>query len=173
MAWSEQVQVGKRQYAPGNSYGRVDVDECNQNTIDYVLKYMLKIKPDGQDQIKEPELSFMSKGLGSGYINDETLRYISKPSGNAVVNQRGTKTSLPRYYSKRYLSEEDRNRKAIYIRNEVERKQKERETRLIREGKNPDQVDVQGKAARYETLSNRKHLRDVKNEKRNRQAGNG
>jgi len=45
-AWCEQVRVDQadkqNKYRPGRTKGRIQIDECNVNTVDYVLKYMIK-----------------------------------------------------------------------------------------------------------------------------------
>lgn len=161
-AWSTQKKIGKNYY-PDESMGISEIDECNQNTIDYVLKYITKHDPtNGDFEGKEKELSFMSKGLGAGFINPGTLRYIQQPHGNQVVSSRGVKTALPRYYNKKYLTESQRNKKSAYIRNEVEKAKEENDNRLIRQGLSPDVVAHSAKEARYKTQVQRTKNRDLK-----------
>jgi len=163
LAWSSQVKQGSKYY-PGESMGRIEVDECNVNTIDYVLKYITKHDPqDGDFEDKEKELSFMSKGLGAGFINPGSLRYIQQPHGNQVVNQRGNKTALPRYFNKKYLTEAQRNKKSAYIRREVEEKKETDYNNAVRRGLSPDKLEAQGKSARFKTQISRTKNRDLKN----------
>jgi len=164
-AWSSQVRncEGKRiTYTPGESKGITDIDEVNVNTVDYVLKYMLKHHPDGEFDGKEKELSFMSKGLGSGFINPESLRYIQQPGGNMVVNQRGGVTGVPRYFNKKYLTEEQRNNKSSYIRKVVQEKEEKDYQEAVRNNIDFDKKIQTGKAARFNRLVTRTKNRDLK-----------
>ena len=74
----------------------------------------------------------MSKGLGGFALNGELKRFIKRPEANFVINQRGHKVSLPRYYRKKYLTEEEQLQKNLYISGEIERQQIEEEA--IRKG---------------------------------------
>jgi len=123
-AWSEQVRNGSQdptnQYKPGRSKGRIQIDECNVNTVDYVLKYMIKLRKDDEEwENKAKEKSYMSKGIGQSVADPEFIRYIKQPSGNQVVNTRGHKVPLPRYYSKKYLNDDERGQKGLYIASEI------------------------------------------------------
>lgn len=162
-AWSSQVRNNKKEpYQPGIKMGIVDIDEMNVNTVDYVLKYMLKHNPNGNFEAKEKELSFMSKGLGISFVDDATLRDIRDPSRNLVVNSRGGVTGLPRYYNKKFLTEEERNRKGSYIRQQVEKKKADDYDKAARKGINLDAKIQSGKAHRYKTLVTRTKNRDLK-----------
>lgn len=107
--------------------GRIQVDECNVNTIDYVLKYMMKDPAEKVKDAIQPEKSFVSKGIGNRAITGELKRYIKTPEGNMVINTRGSKVALPRYYRKKYLTEEEAKAKNLYIASSIEQKQKEEE----------------------------------------------
>jgi len=166
LAWSSQQNLGTKTkpiYYPGESMGRTEVDECNPNTIDYVLKYITKHDPsDGDFEDKEKELSFMSKGLGAGYINPGTLRHIQQPDGNMVVNRRGFKTALPRYFNKKFLTEKERNNKSAYIRREVEKSQERDYKDALRRGVSYDDVQAKAKAQRFNNQISRTKNRDLK-----------
>lgn len=162
-AWSVQMREDKKSpYYPGESKGKIDIDEMNVNTVDYVLKYMLKHHRDGDTQGKEKELSFMSKGLGACFVDDATLRDIQQPDRNLVVNSRGGVTGLPRYYNKKFLTEEERNRKSSYIRTKVQAKKDKDYATAIRNGIDYDKKVQTGKAHRYKTLITRTKNRDLK-----------
>lgn len=164
LAWSSQVKIKELGgYFPAESMGRIEVDECNPNTIDYVLKYITKHDPsDGDFEEKEKELSFMSKGLGSGFIDSASLRHIQQPYGNMVVNRRGIKTALPRYYNKKYLSESQRNKKSAYIRDEVEKKKEADYQSATRSGLPYDELQSKAKNARFTKQISRTKNRDLK-----------
>lgn len=157
-AWSEQVCVGKegrkKHYIPGRSKGKVDVDECNINTIDYVLKYMVK-SPMEKEGMEVREKSFQSKGLGAGIANSQFIDFIKREEGNQVVNSRGVKIPLPRYYNKKYLTDKEREKKGNYIRYKVEYEKNKREKEMRRLGKNPDEIEVSKIMARQEYVEKR------------------
>lgn len=134
------------------NYGRIQIDECNINTIDYVLKYMVKDHSgeDYDNRIKEK--SYMSKGLGLSAWTKNMESYAIKPEANLVVNQRGQRVALPRYYSKKFLSEEQRREKGKYIANEVKTQDALRRKKIIDEGRNPDLVEKQDKDRRNHLL---------------------
>lgn len=154
-AWAEQIKIKPKVYKPGFSYGRIQIDDCNVNTIDYVLKYMVKERGDYDDSM-EKERSWMSKGLGN-ITTPEFVRYINEERGNVVVSQRGTKVALPRYFRKKYVSEEASKKKAAYIAEYV-KKQDEKIKRMV-EGQNGnyDEYIAKGKDNRLNNLKKRKH----------------
>lgn len=164
-AWSEIVHItedsGKKHYLPGRSKGKIDVDECNVNTIDYVLKYMIKT-PSERSEREVPEKSFMSKGLGLGIADKQFVDYIKTEKGNLVVNSRGTKISLPRYYNKKFLTDTEREVKSNYIRTQIEYEKGKRDALLMRHGIQPGEVDLKEKIARFDYLKNRSR-REIKN----------
>lgn len=158
-AWSKQVRHGtqrKPQYKPSEAFGKVQIDECNVNTIDYVLKYMVKFHEDGYNEEKQKECSWMSKGIGMAVANSEFINFIQKIESNQVVNTRGSKIPLPRYYRKKFISEEVRNEKNRYIAHEIQRQLEERDETFRRSGLNPDYVDRANKESRLEHIKNRK-----------------
>jgi len=95
-------------------YGRIQIDECNINTIDYVLKYMMKHEMEKQNNDREAERAFMSKGLGLHVATPEFLRHISRPENNQVLNARGFKVPLPRIFRKKFLTDEENEAKQRY-----------------------------------------------------------
>jgi len=101
--------------------GKVDVDsDVNVNNIDYVLKYMIKDHSNINYENRDKEKSFMSKGLGLSVADSNFQNYIRQPQNNQVLNQRGTKIPLPRYYRKKLLSEEEQQEKNQYIAQQVQ-----------------------------------------------------
>lgn len=155
-AWSKQMRISKGVYQPVDPKGRVDVDECNQNTIDYVLKYMVKNEMEGNFDGRQKEISFFSKGLGKGFIDDYTLKHIRRPENNSVINSRGHRVPLPRYFKKKYLTDEENEAKANYIRKEVEKQKEKFDNKYIRQGKNPNLVRAGQAKERFHIIKNRK-----------------
>lgn len=136
--------------------GKVDVDpDVNVNNIDYVLKYMVKFKTNAEYENKEREISFMSKGIGSSVVDDEFRRYISKPYNNKVVTDRGNKISLPRYYNKKYLSEEERINKSNYIAKEIQEAKAEKEHTILSLGLPLGNLERSAKESRLHQLKSR------------------
>ncbi|AXH73966.1 MAG: replication initiator protein [Microviridae sp.] len=131
--------------------GKVQVDECNVNTIDYVLKYMIKETSPGKYENKTRECSFMSKGLGN-VVNTEFINYIQTDSGNMVINSRYQRVPLPRYFRKKYIPGDARTRKNVYIRNMVEEKEKREDESTLARGGNPDQLRQLDKQRRLHQL---------------------
>lgn len=155
-AWAKQMRISKGNYKPVDPKGRIDIDECNQNTIDYVLKYMVKTEMDGDFDDKQREISFMSKGLGKGFINDYTLKHIRQAQNNHVINSRGNRVPLPRYFKKKYLTEEENEAKANHIRKEVKKQTAKVDAQYIRQGRNPDHVRFGQAKERFHIIKNRK-----------------
>lgn len=137
-------------------YGIVQVDECNVNTIDYVLKYMLKEQKDAKADGRQVEVSFMSKGLGLSVADESFINYINEPRGNQVVNSRGSKIPLPRYYRKKLLSEEVRIVKNQYIAEEMAKQEQKQDQEWIDRGYNPYQKRREAKEVRNHLLKIRK-----------------
>lgn len=136
--------------------GKVQLDECNNNTVDYILKYMIK-DHSGQDYTKRlPEKSFMSKGIGVTYATEEVRKFIRKPQNNVLVNTRGSKIGLPRYFRKKFVSENARIEKSLYIAEQLKKEQFKRESEIKRRGLNVDLVDRQLKDARRHMIKTRK-----------------
>lgn len=136
--------------------GRVQIDECNVNTIDYVLKYMIKDPEEKEQKEWMREKSFMSKGLGRFALNGELRRFIKRPEANFVINQRGHKVSLPRYYRKKFLTDEEQLQKTLYISGEIERQQIEEETKDAKFGVDTGLKRHTHKKLRYDELKRRK-----------------
>lgn len=132
--------------------GKVQIDECNVNTIDYVLKYMVK-DHTGQDyEGREKEKSFMSKGLGIHVADEEFVNYINRVNGNTVVNVRGSEIPLPRYYRKKFVREENMQGKIKHISEQVQETEKREERKY---GKDYDRKVALSKDRRNHLLKTR------------------
>jgi len=136
--------------------GKVDVDpDVNVNNIDYVLKYMIKDHSNIDYENRDKEKSFMSKGLGLSVADSNFQNYIGQTQNNQVLNQRGTKIPLPRYYRKKLLSEEQRMAKAQYIAEQVEQQKQAQEILCQLHGLQPGLTERNQKEARLVLLQKR------------------
>jgi len=116
-AWFTTVRNDQTgEYEPGEQKGNIKIDECNINTIDYVLKYMVKDHSASDYEGRSKEVSFMSKGLGITYVDQEFIDYINREDANQVMNQRGSILPLPRYYRKKFVKEENVQKKNLFCR---------------------------------------------------------
>ena len=79
--------------------GNVQVDECNEATIMYTTKYMLK--DADQDYKSCKTFSLCSKGLGNNYLNkkDGVFKDWHEKNGILYTQWNGKKLSMPRYYA--------------------------------------------------------------------------
>lgn len=160
-AWSKQVCVSEKgyhkaaEYEPGDTIGRIDIDECNVNTVDYVVKYMMKHEQEKNNDDREAERSFMSKGIGQSAATPEFLRHISAPDHNQVCNARGIKVPLPRYYKKKYLSEDQLEAKQKYTARMAMETEEKKQAEILRQKRDPEKVRISGINARVDILKNR------------------
>lgn len=163
-AWSTQICTKERsyhppsaaEYKPGVSKGRIDIDECNVNTVDYVLKYMMKHEMEKQNNDRQEERAFMSKGIGLRVATDEFIRHIAKPYNNQVLSSRGFKVPLPRIFRKKFLSEAENAAKQEYTIKEALRAKKEREDEIVKMGMDVEEVRRSTINARNNALKNRR-----------------
>jgi len=136
--------------------GRVHIDECNINTIDYTLKYMLKNEEDRDDDNRERSKSFMSKGIGESAANESFLKFISQTDNNTLGTARGSIIGIPRYYRKKFLTEEQRKAKGTSVAEHLEAQKKLKEDEIIRLGGNPDQIEAQKNHVKQRQLNQQK-----------------
>lgn len=113
--------------------GRIQIDECNIRTIEYVLKYMMKT-PGEKKKHEQKEVSFMSKGIGLAAVDKDFLDYIAQPDGNHLVNTRGQTIGVPRYYKRKFLSEEQLVKKHLILKDLKESEQLKEEKEALRLG---------------------------------------
>lgn len=156
-AWRQVLYDEEGNKCYGKSKGIVQIDECNQNTIDYVLKYMVKDHTSKDYENRQKEISFMSKGIGLKDEEREFITHIKRADGNRIVNSRGHKVAVPRYYRKKYLTDQENAAKVLYISKEVEKQNTKFETNAIGQGLNPDLLVKQQKDNRNHLLKDRKN----------------
>jgi len=161
-AWSTQLCTKERgyhtaaEYKPGISKGRIDIDECNVNTVDYVLKYMMKHEIEKQNKDRQEERSFMSKGLGLRVATREFIQHISQPQNNQVLNSRGFKVPLPRIFRKKFLTEEQNAAKQKFTIEKALQAKDDKEAKILALGMDIEEVRVNAITARSNTLKNRR-----------------
>lgn len=90
-------------------YGNIYIGEyCSQRTINYVVKYVLKL--DTLHKNYRPQI-FCSPGLGRGYIKEftqEMHQYKPRQTREYYQLNNGTRVNLPIYYRNHFFTEEER-----------------------------------------------------------------
>jgi len=156
LAWSRNLEIGGKrkeyQVIPGKVIGNIHIDECNVNTIDYTLKYMIKDHSDNDWDDKNKEVRRMSKGLGDSYVNDDFKNYINRLDGNVVINSRSGRVALPRYYRKKYVDPDKMEEKNAYIAKQME---SEQERLMKKYGSRYDEIMALAKDQRQHLLKTR------------------
>jgi len=136
--------------------GKIDIDhDVNVNNIDYVLKYMVKDHSNIDYENRQKECSFMSKAIGLPAADEAFICHISKTDKNQVINSRGRKIPIPRYYRKKFLSDEERLRKNQYIAEQIEKKKLSEERAADKRGINLYKYDAQRRDVRQHMLKSR------------------
>jgi hypothetical protein len=91
------------------SKGHVYVGVSTPASMAYVTGYLQK--HIGQDRTEQddrnPERSFMSKGLGSGYLKPGIVEYYKRKLEPYLVGYDGQKLSMPRYYKNKLYTEDE------------------------------------------------------------------
>jgi len=137
-------------------FGRVHIDECNINTIDYCLKYMLKNEQELQDTDRERSKSFYSKGIGESAANQQFIKFISETENNTLGTSRGSIIGIPRYYRKKFLTDEQRKAKGTAVAEHLEATKKIKDDEIIRMGGNPDKIEVSKNHVKQRQLNQQK-----------------
>ncbi|MEM3318733.1 MAG: hypothetical protein QXT80_04215 [Thermoplasmatales archaeon] len=98
----------------GEPIGIVHIGTVTEDSIAYNTKYIMKAVCEYQDQFKDDrsfqrEFALMSKGIGKGYSDNESIkRYHNKNLENCVRDEKGFITPMPRYYKDKLFDEEKR-----------------------------------------------------------------
>lgn len=103
---AEELRNGKLEKIWG--YGNIYIgDRCNEETVNYVGKYLLKV--DTGHKGFTPRI-LCSPGLGKTYIEREWDKHTIKPEGTIEYIQysNGAKGSMPRYYRRKRWTDEER-----------------------------------------------------------------
>lgn len=84
-------------------------DYCNARTINYIIKYVLKIDVDHKNY--EPQI-FCSAGLGRNYVDQCSSKQIHQFRGEQTIEyyrlDNGAKINLPTYYRNHFFNEQQR-----------------------------------------------------------------
>lgn len=90
--------------------GIVHVGTAEGRSMAYVTGYLQKnVGKDGNYYGQEKERSYMSKGLGKGFLKPNTVMYYKKKLNPYMIWQDGQKLSMPRYYKNKIYSQEEVN----------------------------------------------------------------
>lgn len=94
-------------------YGMVYVGKfCNEMTINYIVKYMHKIDEDHKGFIGQV---LASPGIGRSYMEKPGIKNLLQYRPNETIDTyrlpNGARVKLPKYYSNKALSEEERELK--------------------------------------------------------------
>lgn len=117
--WTNKIEEVQKYW----KYGIVDIGEyCNEQTINYIMKYVTKIDTDHKGYIP---IILTSKGIGKGYLkyNKYTHRYKPLNTREYYISEDGTYINMPIYYRNHIYTEEERellwleklNKNEIYI----------------------------------------------------------
>lgn len=90
--------------------GNVHVGSVSGASVGYTLKYVSKGRriPAFKDDVRVPEFSLMSKGLGKNYLTEDVIEWHNKDLDRMYVVADGKKVSMPRYYKDRLYVEDVR-----------------------------------------------------------------
>lgn len=103
----------------GKTLGTVWIDEVNEATIGYTLKYMCKDKkvPLFKNDDRQKEFSIMSKGLGSNYLTKEMRQWHKNDLENRMYCplEEGKKIAMPRYYKQKIYTDTERKKIGNHI----------------------------------------------------------
>lgn len=105
-------------------FGSIHIDEVNNNTIDYTLKYIQK--PSNRHKFKafdgEMEFSIMSQGIGDNWRSPEIDRFYQKNlEVNYVMADKGYKVPMPKRYRDQMLTKEQKDQQIAIIKEAVEK----------------------------------------------------
>lgn len=134
--------------------GLTHIRPSNSKAIAYVTKYIDKWLNKKQDWKKPKEFQRQSKGIGKDFLNEKTITfYKANLNINFVINQRGIKIPLSRYYNLKIFTKDEYKNKTEVIHDEV--------NRLIDE-----KINKLGKEEYYKRQDSKKrYIRKVFNQK--------
>lgn len=136
--------------------GIIHIDDANNNTMYYTLKYMEKKEERNRklwyDKEIEKEFARMSKGIGSNYINDTNRKWHAESMDRNYLPSDGFKIAMPKFYRKDIFTPEQRNMQIGYIKQQVEEAEKQQRKE---DGENADKMELSRKKARENKLKNK------------------
>ena len=93
---------------PAWNLGQIHYGEVSEASVGYTLKYISKTSkiPMHCNDVRTPEFSLMSKGIGDNYLTPEMVRWHNQsPDHLYCQTADGKKISMPRYYKNKIYSE--------------------------------------------------------------------
>lgn len=146
--------INSNQYAIGNvHFGKVEV-----GSIKYVTGYINKGKiiPQFEGDLRKPEFSLMSKGLGENFLSNEMkIWFRNDPLERQYLpGLDGEKFAIPRYYKNKIWDEKEREEigKVLTAMNEVEMMD-----HVLRNGAEPVHVAVERQNVLLNRLKTQRH----------------
>lgn len=109
----------------GKDFGNVHVGMVEGASIAYVLKYMVKEGkiPVHKNDDRVKEFRLMSKGLGKNYLSVQTIKYHRQDlSLKFLTIEDGIKVPMPRYFSERIWTKEEREKQKKILKQNLETK---------------------------------------------------
>lgn len=92
--------------------GHIVIAPCNNSTISYVTKYLLK-GGNEHSQIdyddRQKEFSLMSKKMGLNHLTPQMKRHYKTNLKSHVTLAGGTPTAMPRYFRDKIFNKEEKN----------------------------------------------------------------
>lgn len=93
-------------------YGRTDIGKyCNEQTINYIVKYVTKIDADHKTY---KAIILASAGLGAEFTkqeyNKQKYKYVKGKTPEYYLLNNGRKVALPIYYRNKFFTEEERGK---------------------------------------------------------------
>lgn len=106
--------------------GDIQVLKATPETMAYCTKYLDKWKDKKQDWRKPPEFNEQSKNLGIGWLeNEKVINFYKRNLDiNYLVNKKGIKIPMPRYYRYKMLTEDEIQTQIGLIHNAVKEEER-------------------------------------------------
>lgn len=152
--WSEVININTddQEWIP---LGSIHIDQVNNNTIDYTLKYMMKESGKYKKGFDgEKEFSVMSKGIGLNYIESSELRryYKKNLDKNYLITKKGFKIGMPKRYRDEMLSQLEKDKQIGIIALAIKKQEQDLLDKQIKQGINPAIAEMNGKISRSQRL---------------------
>lgn len=139
-------------------FGNIDIDsDVNSNNIAYCLKYIEKKdwnKMHKNDD-RQKEFSLMSKGLGRSFITPQVESFYNQRLDiNYVINDKGMKIPMPKYYRDKMMTDETKEDAIGYIKRNIDEQQKKEQDFADKHGINLEAKRVREIYARQQLMNN-------------------
>lgn len=135
--------------------GTIHIDQVNNNTIDYTLKYMMKESNKYKKGFDgEKEWSVMSKGIGLNYLDSSELKRYHRKNldKNYLITKKGFKIGMPKRYRDEMLSQLEKDKQIGIIALAIKKQEKELLEKQIKAGINPAIAERNGRISRSKRL---------------------